>query len=134
MGSPVHHPLLMWFGTAIVETRDLEQLAATARKRKRYGSAVVLSRQAQERAHSWGRRTAWRDEEFVVPVRLTRAFQPIIRPPVPSVRSRFRSVAYLSQYVSTCETALPTPPLCCTRHAISNFGSTERGLAASRGD
>ncbi len=35
-GNPIHHALLGWLGAGIVENLDLENLAATARKLKRY--------------------------------------------------------------------------------------------------
>jgi kynurenine formamidase len=34
--NPIHHALLVWLGAGIVENLDLEQLAATARRLKRY--------------------------------------------------------------------------------------------------
>jgi hypothetical protein len=34
--NPIHHALLGWLGAGIVENLDLENLAATARKLKRY--------------------------------------------------------------------------------------------------
>ena len=35
-GNPIHHALLGWLGAGIVENLDLENLAATARRLKRY--------------------------------------------------------------------------------------------------
>ncbi len=42
-GTPVHHALLTWLGAAIVENLDLEQLAETARKLKRYEFMVTFA-------------------------------------------------------------------------------------------
>jgi kynurenine formamidase len=42
-GTPVHHALLTWLGTGIVENLDLEQLAETARRLKRYEFMVTFA-------------------------------------------------------------------------------------------
>lgn len=40
--NPVHHALLVWLGAGIVENLDLEQLAETARRLKRYEFMVTF--------------------------------------------------------------------------------------------
>ena len=42
-GNPIHHALLGWLGAGIVENLDLENLAATARKLKRYEFMLMFA-------------------------------------------------------------------------------------------
>jgi kynurenine formamidase len=41
--NPIHHALLVWLGAGIVENLDLEQLAETARRLKRYEFMVTFA-------------------------------------------------------------------------------------------